>query len=166
MATTAQIDKLRRKLQDFYDQAGAVLQSSDQAFNDTELGELIDDGFLEVSLGERTSVTAIAEDGPLADLLARVDGLLMLAQDESRRTKWDINNKVVDPTKTSDQLIACSRELRSRYDQHMNRKLKRDSGAGLDARPAGGILRFNNTVASVGARDFNNKDIRRNTPRH
>lgn len=165
MATTEQILKLRRKLQDFYDQNGTQLTDALQAFKDDEIGDLVDDAFSEVSLGQRNYLTASAEDTPLAMIIARADGLLMIAQDQSRRTKWDINNKVIDGTETPKRLIEIARELRQRYNDHVNRKLKREVEVGLEARPTGGILRLNDTVPTAASRNFNNKDVRRNTPR-
>jgi len=165
MATTEQIIKLRRKLQDFYDQAGAQLTEANQAFKDDELNDLIDDAFSEVSLGSSTATTASAEEVPLAMLVARADGCLMLAQDESKRTKWDINNKVIDGTETPKRLIDIAKELRARYNDHVNRKLKREEGVGLEARPTGGLMNINPTVPLHRDRDFNNRDVKRNQPR-
>lgn len=165
MATTEQIHKLRRKLQDFYNNAGVQLTQALQAFADDELKDLIDDAFSEVSLGTRTYLTAIDEDTPLAMLIARADGCLMLAQDESRRTKWEVNRKIIDGTETPKRLIEVARELRTRYNDHVNRKLKRELDVGLEARPTGGILRLSDSVKTQISRDFDNKDVRRNLPR-
>lgn len=165
MATTEQILKLRRKLQDFYDQDGIQLEDSQRAFHDDELNDLLDDAISEVSLGQRDETSFVAEDIPLAMLIARADGCLMIAQDESRRTKWEINNKVIDPSETPKRLIEIAKELRTRYNDHVNRKLKRDVEVGLESRPTGGLLTINPTVTPHYNRDFNNRDVRRNTPR-
>ena len=164
MATTEQIFKIRRKLQDFYGQDSVQLLQTEQAFHDDELADLVDDAFVEVTLGARTSASGTPEDTPLAMLLARADGCLMLAQDESRRTKWEINNKIIDGTESAKRLIEVARELRTRYNDHVNRKLKREVEVGLEARPTGGLMTINPTVPYHYNRDFATRDVRRNQP--
>ena len=164
MATTEQIQNLRRRLQDFYDKDGTQLAAADQAFSDDEMNHLIDDGYTEASDGERSYLTGSGADGPMAMMIARADGLLQLAQDESRRTKWSINNKTVDDTEAPKRLIEIARELRQRYKDHRARGLQKEL-SNLSARPTGGMLTLNNTVPPAGARDFANRDVRRNTPR-
>jgi hypothetical protein len=164
MATTEQIQNLRRRLQDFYDKDGAQLVAADQAFSDDELNHLIDDGFTEASDGARSALNGTGADGPMAMIIARADGLLQLAQDESRRVKWSINNKTVDDTEASKRLIEIARELRMRYKDHRARGLQRELSDKVN-RPTGSILRLNDTTAYHNDRQFVNRDTRRNTPR-
>ena len=156
--------KLRRKLQDLYDDANVLLAAAKQAFTDDEVNDLIDDAFVEVSDGKRTSTTPAADDVPLAMLVSRADGVLMLAQDESRRQKWEMNNKIVDGTEGAKRLIDVAKELRQRYKEHRDRTLKAQV-EGVVERPIGGQMIMNATVAASSARDFNNRDVRRNMPR-
>lgn len=165
MATVAQITKCRRLLQDMYDGEGVQLTTATQAFADDELNDLIDDAFAEVTEGSRTALTAVPADTPLAMLIARADGILMIAQDETRRKKWEINNKVIDDTNSAKGLIAIAKELRQRYESHKKRQLDRDLNDKTE-RPAGGVLHLNPTVDYHYNRDFDNRDVRRNRPRH
>ncbi len=164
MATVIQIGNLRRRLQDFYDKDGNLLVSTDHAFADDELNVLIDDGFAEATDGARTALTLNAVDLPLAMMLARADGLLQLAQDESRRLKWEVNNKIIDNTDAAKRLIEIARELRQRYNAHRDRLLKKELSDKVE-RPTGGVLRLNDSVDLHLNRDFNNRDVSRNKPR-
>jgi len=164
MALTEQKFKLRRLLQDLYDRDGTQLTESNRAFQDDELDDLIECAAVEVTEGLRSVSQLTGPDLALVMLVARSDGVLMLAQDEARRKKWNINNKTIDSTETPKRLIEIARELRMRYQGHKDRSLKKELEDGLN-RPTGGILRLNDTVPLSTARDFNNSDVRRNKPR-
>ncbi len=164
MATAEQRMKLRRKLQDLYDNDGDQLTNSTQAFQDDELDDLIEEGFGEATDGARTSSQASGDALSLAILLARADGLLMLAQDEAKRKKWELNNDVIDDTGHPKRLIEIATELRRRYESHRDRKQQLVLES-KENRPTGGVLKFNDTVSTTASRNFNNRDTRRNTPR-
>lgn len=167
MATAAQILKLRRKLQDYYSKrTGAVLSSSEYAFTDVELTDLIDDAFAEVSDGEADADTGTALHEAMAMIVSRVDGLLMIAQDEARRLKWQTNNEINDPTAIADNLVKVAKQLQDRYEQYKKRKLQEEL-AGITGRPTGGVLTFNSTVPLHLNRNFDNATVRRNkSPDH
>lgn len=166
MATTAQKEKLRRKIQDYYNKRdGTVLASSDNAFQDDELDDILDDAFIEVTDGERTSATGTAIDESMAMLLSRADAIIMIAQDEARRIRWQANNEIIDPTQIAPNLIAAARELRARYDNYRKRKQEKEV-EGVENRPSGGIARFNSTTGIHSDRNFNNSSVRRNRSPH
>lgn len=163
MATAAQISKLRRKIQDYYNKrTGQPLVTGEFAFTDDELTDIIDDAAAEVTDGSATA----EEMGPLQEswcmLLSRADAILQIAQDESRRIKWETNNEVVDPSNVADNLVKVADSLRSRYEDARQRKLK-EAIEGISVRPTGGVLGFNSTVKPYYERNFDNPTVRRNT---
>jgi len=155
---------LRINLQDYVDKDGNLLKVGQQTFTDSEIDALIENAFLEVSEGNSQSENSDPKYSPLANLIARSDGLLMIATDEARRIKWTVNNKVFDETDVSKRLIDIARELRARYSAAKDRELKRIV-EGVVNRNSGTMMTFNNTVTSHLNRDFNNRDVRRNKPR-
>lgn len=163
MATTAQIEKLRRLLQDFYNKrTGAALVAGEYAFTDTEIGDIIDQGFLEVSDGERTSSTGTARDEVYALIIARADGIMMIAQDEARRIKWQTNNVIIDPSKIAENLMSVAKALLQKYENMKKRELDA-AKAGIVSRPTGGNLRFNDTITRHYERNFNSATVQRNS---
>jgi len=162
MATTAQIIKLRKKIQDFYDKrSGAQLNEGDFAFKDDELFDIIDDAVAEATDGLATAEDISAYHESLSMLIARADAILQIAQDESRRIKWQTNNEIVDPTKVGENLLNIAKELRQRFKDSRDRKLK-ENVEGVANRPAGGNLRFNDSVKTHGERNFDNRTVQRN----
>ncbi|MAE83249.1 MAG: hypothetical protein CMB80_10970 [Flammeovirgaceae bacterium] len=163
MATQSQIQKLRRKVQDFYSKrTGAVLTASQQAFKDEELEDILDDAFAEATDGASDASNANSVDTAMAILLARSDAILQIAQDEARRVLWQVNNEIIDPTNISSSLVEVARTLQQRFENYRARKL-REEIAGVTNRPIHGRLDFNTTVAPYVNRDFNNRTVRRNT---
>ena len=167
MAETIEIHTLRRVLQDWTGENGVMLAESAHAFADDELSDLYDNAIIEVSDGAATASTATPIYRSLAFTVARADGLLMLAQDTARRHKWSINNKVVDEDNISEKLVSIARELRLRYTEHQRRALTRDieNLESPDITPGGTVV-FNSTAAQTSARNFNNRDVKRNTPKY
>ena len=166
MADTTVLMRLRRLLQDLYGQDGSQLAQSAQAFADDELADLYDNAVTEASDGKRGAATATSLDSALAMLIARADGLLMLAQDSARRHLWTVNNKTLDEDNISGKLVAIARELRQRYTEHQNRTLKREIEDLTDSSVTpGGTLVFNNSTPLHSDRDFSNRDVNRNQPR-
>jgi hypothetical protein len=166
MATEVQIERLRRNINDIYDKDGNFLLEADQTFVDSELSDILDAAFVEVSEGLRTYETAVGEDIPLGYLVAKADAILQIAQDEARRIKWSVNNKVIDPTTVSARLIKIAEQLRLRYKDHMDRKLSAKQ-EGVTNQNCGTKLTFNTTVSAHSERKFDNtnRNIRRNQPR-
>lgn len=162
MATTAQILKLRRKIQDFYNKrTGAQLTEAEFAFKDDELFDIIDDAAAEATDGAATAESLDSYQESLCMLLARADAILQIAQDESRRIKWQSNNEIVDPSKVGESLLNVAKELRMRFQESRNRKLKENIES-VSNRPAGGNLRFNDTVKTHSERNFDNRTVNRN----
>ena len=165
MATSNHRERLRVLLQDYTDRDGNILGGGQQAFQSSELDILIDSAFLEATDGRRDSSNASGDDEALALMLARIDGILMIAQDESRRIKWVINNKVIDESTVAPTLINIAAELRRRYESHKKLKVE-EKVEGVTNTNSGGVLHFNDTTAAHFERNFNNADVRRNRPRH
>ena len=163
MVLTRDIHNLRRKLQDFYDRNGNQLTDAQQAFHDDELIALLEDSFAEATAGSATSSSADALQRAKAILLARVDGLLMIAQDEGRRVKWSLNNKVVDPSMVAGNLVKVANELRGRYDKMADRELTREV-EGVENRNSGGRMDLSSTNQPHINRNFNNSVVKRNKP--
>lgn len=163
MATTAQIEKLRRKIQDYYNpQTNVALTSDEQSFQDDELTDIIDDAAAEVTDGASTSDQLDAKHEAWMMLLARADAMLQIAQDEARRIKWQTGNEIQDPTSVAPNLVAVAKTLQQRYKDARDRALKEEI-AGIGSRPTGGNMRFNTSVKSYSERNFNNAAVRRNT---
>ena len=164
--TQQQVQKLRRKIQDFYSKRdGSVLGSSNQAFKDDELEDILEDAYIEVTDGARTAATATAHDTAMAMILGRADAILQVAQDEARRVRWQTNNEIIDPTMIARNLIAAARELRMRYEGYRKRKLE-EKVEGVENRPSGGLARFNSGIKTHEERNFNNATVRRNQSDH
>jgi len=162
MATTAQIQKLRRKAQDFYSaRTGDQLTASEQAFKDDELADIIDDAAAEATDGASSADTLGAKDEALTMLLARADAMLQIAQDEARRIKWQTGNEIQDPSKVAENLVMVANSLQRRYSQARDRALKEEI-EGITSRPTGGRLNFNDTVKPYYERNFDNATVRRN----
>lgn len=160
MATALQLHNLRVKLNDFTDKDGNILEPNQQAFRDTELDTIYDDAANEVN-DHTTPLTLQGE--AWAMLVARADGILLLAHDESRRLQWTINNKTVNETGVSKGLTDIARELRLRYENAKNRQ--QALAISMTApRPASARMDFNNTVKPHSARNFDNMDVKRNSP--
>lgn len=165
MATAAQIAKLRRKIQDFYNaRTGAELGTSEQAFRDVELEDIIDDAAAEVTDGASTAATIGAGDTPLMMLVARADAMLQIAQDEARRIRWQTGNEIQDPTKVAENLVMVAEALQRRYKEARDRDLKREI-EGVGGRPTGGRMDFNSTVKKYHERNFDHGTIKRNRSR-
>lgn len=163
MATTAQIQKLRRKIQDFYNpQTNAQLTSDQQAFQDDELADIIDDAVAEVTDGAQLAENIDPKFEAWAMMLARADAMLQIAIDEARRIKWETGNEVQDPSQVAPNLISIAKALQSRYKDARDRELK-EAIAGIASRPAGGKMVFNSSVKSNSTRNFNNPTVRRNS---
>jgi len=166
MASAEQILKLRRRINDYYDANGSVLPSDDQTFTDDELSEVLDDAISEVTEGESDYSDVSDEDFSIAMLVARSDCLLMIAQDQARKTRWQVNNKVVHANQVSENLTKIAQELRRRYEGIMDRKLKAKI-EGVSKSNTGGVLRFNTTTKTYSDYKFDstNKNIKRNQPK-
>lgn len=167
MATTAQIEKLRRKIQDYYDaRTGAVLTTTDWAFQDDELEDIIDDASAEATDGAAAAADLSAKQEAWMMLLARADAMLQIAGDEARRIRWQTGNKIQDPTQVAGNLVKVAEALQKRYRDARDRELKEEI-AGVGSRPTGGNLRFNDTVKKHCERNFDNATVRRNrSPDH
>lgn len=167
MATTAQIQKLRRKIQDFYNKrTREQLSSDEQAFHDEELEDIIDDASAEVSDGASNAESLSALHESWMILLARADAILQIAQDEARRIKWQMNNDVVDPSNVAINLVRIAETLQKRYKDARDRQLK-ENVEGVTNRPTGNLMNFNSTVRSNSERNFNNATVNRNrSPDH
>jgi hypothetical protein len=165
VATEAHINELRRKVQDFYNaRTGAILTTEQQAFTDTELGEIFDSAVAEATDGEATAATINPFQKSLAMLLARADAMLQVAQDEARRIKWQTGNEVQDPSQVAPNLVKVAESLQKRYQQARERKFKEEQ-VGITNRPTGGTLKFNDTVKGHYERNFNNATVNRNKSR-
>jgi len=164
MALTAQIQSLTRKLQDFYDKLGKQLTNPNQAFTDDELDDLINQAFLEVTEGARTAELGNGEDQSLAFMVAKADGILMLAQDEAKRKRWEFNQNIIDDTGYPKRLIDIARELRMRYEKHQDRKLQKIL-ENKQVVATGGLFTINSTTPLHQDRKFDNKDVKRNKPK-
>lgn len=167
MATTAQIQKLRRKVQDFYSaRTGSQLTAAEQAFKDDELADIIDDAAAEATDGAASADTMGARDEALTMLLSRADAMLQIAQDEARRIKWQTGNEIQDPSKVAQNLVLVANSLQRRYSQARDRALKEEI-EGVSGRPTGGRMNFNSTVKPYYERNFDNSSVRRNrSPDH
>lgn len=165
MATAEQIERLRRNINDYSDKDGNPLPITEQTFTDEELTDILDAAFLEVSEGAYTADTVTGEYISLGFLVAKIDAILQIAQDEARRIKWSVNNKVVDPSTVSTRLTNIAEQLRLRYKEHMGRKLAAKE-EGVTNPNCGSVITFNTTVGLHSTRKFDNtnKNIRRNTP--
>jgi hypothetical protein len=162
VATTAQVQKLRRKVQDFYSKrTGTELDASQFAFKDEELEDIIDDAFAEVTDGARSASDATSLDTAMAMLLSRADAILQIAQDEARRLKWQKNNEIVDPQFVATSLVQVAKALQQRYENYRKRKLEAEI-EGVSTRPSGGRLDFNTTVSPAIDRNFDNRTVKRN----
>ena len=165
MATAAQISKLRRKIQDFYNaRTGAELTSGEQAFKDAELDDIIDDAAAEATDGASLSANLSAKDEALTMLIARADAMLQIAQDEARRIRWQTGNEIQDPTKVAENLVMVAEALQRRYKEARDRALKEEI-AGVGSRPTGGRMNFNSTVKGNYERNFDNGTVKRNRSR-
>lgn len=163
MATVAQISKLRRKVQDFYNKrTGQPLAPSEFAFTDDELIDIIDDAAAEATDGNSSADSMSPLQESWCMLLSRADAILQIAQDESRRIRWETNNEVVDPSNVADNLVKVADSLRKRYEDARQRVLKQ-AIEGVTVRPTGGVMTFNNTVKPYYERNFDNQTVRRNT---
>lgn len=163
-ATPAHINELRRKIQDFYNaRTGQILTSAQQAFTDTELGEIFDSAVAEATDGKSTAATVDSYQKSIAMLLARSDAMLQIAQDEARRIKWQTGNEVQDPSTVAPNLVKVAESLLKRYQQARDRKFKEEQ-VGITNRPTGGNLTFNDTVRTHYSRNFDNRTVRRNMP--
>ena len=165
MATNAQIQKLRRKIQDFYSKrTGAELSASEQAFKDDELQDIIDDAFAEVTDGLRDANEANALDEAMMILVARADAILQIAQDEARRIKWQVNNEIIDPESIAKNLLEVAKALQQRYENYRKRKLQEEiNGISVKTSP-GSRMDFNSSVTSGSERNFDNSVVNRNRP--
>ena len=165
MATTAQIQKLRRKVQDFYNaRTGSQLTASEQAFKDDELADIIDDAAAEATDGASSASDLGAKDEALTMLLSRADAMLQIAQDEARRILWQTGNEIQDPSRVAQNLVMVADALQRRYSQAKNRSLKEEI-EGISSRPTGGRMHFNSTVKGYYERNFDNGTIKRNRSR-
>lgn len=163
MATVAQVQKLRRKVQDFYNKRTRELLTADeQAFHDDEIEDIIDDASAEVTEGAATaeSLTPLQESWMM--IVARADAILQIAQDEARRIRWQTNNEIVDPTMVASNLVRVADSLSKRYKEAKDRELKKEI-EGVDSRPAGSNMKFNSTVKGHYERNFDNRTVRRNS---
>lgn len=165
MATTAQIQKLRRKVQDFYSaRTGAQLTASEQAFKDDELADIIDDAAAEATDGDAAAQDLSPKQESLTMLLARADAMLQIAQDEARRIKWQTGNEIQDPSRVAENLVMVATALQRRYKDARDRALKEEI-EGVSSRPTGGRMSFNSTVKGHYERNFNNSSTKRNRSR-
>lgn len=165
MATTAQIQKLRRKIQDFYNKrTGACLSEDEQAFTDDELEDIFNDAAAEATEGASTAEQLDAYEESLSMLIARSDAMLQIAQDEARRIRWQTGNEIQDPTQVAPNLVRVAETLQKRYGQAKDRKLKKDIEgiANKASGNTGGTLTFNTTVSQHSDRNFNNATVKRN----
>lgn len=167
MATANQISKLRRKIQDYYNKrTGEPLVTGEYAFTDAELTDIIDDAAAEATDGSSTADQMNPLQESWCMLLSRADAILQIAQDESRRIRWETNNEVVDPSNVGDNLVKVAEALRRRYEDARKRKLEEEI-KGVSVRPTGGVMGFNSTVKPYYERNFDNQTVRRNiTPDH
>ena len=151
------------KLQDFYDKrTNQPITSGQYAFNDEELENIINDSAAEATDGTATAEQMNSLQEAWCMLLARADAILQIAQDESRRLKWQMNNEIVDPSNIAENLVKVSEQLAKRYAQARDRQLKADI-ENVANRPTGGILSMNDSVKPHYQRNFNNQTVRRNT---
>lgn len=165
MATSAQILKLRRKIQDYYSaRTGEVLTTGEQAFKDDELEDIIDDAAAESTDGGSTAADLTPKDEALTMILARADAMLQIAQDEARRVKWQTGNEIQDPSKVAENLVMVAEALRRRYKDARDRAL-REEIAGVGSRPTGKNMHFNDTVKRNYERNFDNGTVKRNRSR-
>lgn len=163
MATTAQIQKLRRKAEDFYNKrTGQPLTADEQAFKDDELADIFDDAVAEATDGAATPETLDAKQEAWAMLLARADAMLQVAQDEARRIRWQTGNEIQDPTQVAPNLVRVAEALQKRYHQARERQLKEEI-EGVTNRPTGGRMDFNTTTPRHCDRNFNNATVKRNS---
>ena len=167
MATTQQIQKLRRKIQDFYNaRTGVALTESEQAFKDPELADIIDDAAAEATDGAAAAEGLDTKQEAHTMLLARADAMLQIAGDEARRIRWQTGNEIQDPTQVASNLVKIAETLQKRYAQARDRELKEEI-AGVGSRPTGGNMRFNTTVKNHCERNFDNATVKRNrSPDH
>jgi len=167
MASTAQIHKLRRKLEDFYNKrTGDQLTTAEQAFKDDEINDIIDDAIAEATDGEADYTSVSQYQLSLALILGRADGVLQVAQDEARRIRWQTNNEINDPSMVAANLVRVAEALQKRYAQARDRDLKKLI-EGVDNRPTGAAMKFNGTVKANSERNFNNRTVNRNrSPDH
>lgn len=167
MATTAQIQKLRRKIQDFYNaRTGAQLTESEQAFKDDELADIIDDAAAEATDGSATAESLNSKQEAWTMLLSRADAMLQIAGDEARRIRWQTGNEITDPTQVAPNLVKIAEALQKRYSDARKREIEEEI-AGIGSRPTGGNLRFNDTIKRHCERNFDNATVRRNrSPDH
>lgn len=162
MATAEQIHKLRSKINDLNDKiTNEPLDPSKRAFTDDELINIIDDAAAEVSDGSANAENLNALQNSRMLLLARADAILQIAQDESRRIKWQANQESIDPSSIAENLIAVAKELRQRYNEARDRELKAQI-AGVANRNAGGVMTMNDTVRPHYERNFRSQTVRRN----
>lgn len=163
MATAAQIAKLRRKVQDYYNKrTGQLLTAGEYAFTDDELTDIIDDAAAEATDGAATAESMSPLQESWCMILSRADAILQIAQDESRRIKWQTNNEIIDPSAVGDSLVKVAEALRKRYEDARKRKLEQEI-KGVSVRPTGGVMSFNSTVKPYYERNFDNQTVRRNT---
>lgn len=163
MATAAQVQKLRRKIQDFYSKrTNLPLTPSEYAFADEELFDIIDDAAAEATDGSSGADSMNALQESWAMLIARADAVLQIAQDEARRIKWQANQEIVDPTKVAENLVAVAKALQDRYREARQRQLTAKI-EGINERSTGGMLNFNSTVKPHYQRNYDNSTVRRNT---
>jgi len=163
MATTVQVQKLRRKIQDFYSKrTGQPLGPSEYAFADEELFDIIDDAAAEATDGTANAESMNALQESWCMLIARADAILQIAQDEARRIKWQANQEIVDPSNVAQNLVEVVKALQQRYSEARQRQLTAKI-EGISERSTGGMLNFNSTVQPHYQRNFDNSTVRRNT---
>lgn len=163
MATVAQIQKLRRKIQDAYNaRTGDPLTASEQAFKDDELADIIDDAIAEATDGEATAATVNSKQEAWAMLLSRADAMLQIAGDEARRIRWQTGNEIQDPTSVAPNLVRIAEALQKRYKQARDLAFQ-EAKEGITSRPIGSNLRFNDSIKRHYERNFDNRTVRRNS---